>query len=63
MKKHRLGRLVPEDRIEEYASKYETSAGGISIVLDNVKRMAPRPGRVDELIATLMKPHCRLMGI
>ena len=63
VKKHRLGRLVPEDRIEEYASKYETSAGGISIVLDNVKRMAPRPGRVDELIATLMKPHCRLMGI
>ena len=63
VKKHRLGRLVPEDRIEEYASKYETSAGGISIVLSNVKRMAPRPDRVDELIATLMKPHCKLMGI
>ena len=63
VKKHRLGRLIPEDRIEGYASKYETSAGGISTVLANVRRMAPKPGRVDELIAKLMKPHCRLMGI
>ena len=63
VKRHNLERLIPEDRIEEYASKYETSAGGISIVLDNVTRMNPRPDRVEELIATLMKPHCKLMGI
>ena len=61
--KHGLGELVPEAKIDEYASKYETSAGGISTVLANVKRMAPEEGKVDELVATLMKPHCKLMGV
>ena len=61
--KHSLGGSIPEAKIEEYAAKYETSAGGISTVLDNVKRMKPGPDKVDELIATLMKPHCRLMGV
>ena len=61
--KHGLSELIPEPRIVEYAAKYETSAGGISTVLANVKRMAPAPEAVDELVATLMKPHCRLMGV
>ena len=61
--KHRLGALIPEAKIEEYATKYETSAGGISTVLANVKRMTPESSKVDELIATLMKPHCKLMGV
>lgn len=63
VKKLRLGALIPERKIEEYAATYETSAGGISVVLENVKRMAPRRGKVDALVAKLMKPHCRLMGI
>ena len=54
--KHGLEALVPEAKIEEYAAKYATSAGGISTVLSNVKRMAPAPEKVDELVATLMKP-------
>ncbi len=61
--KHGLGNLIPEAKIQEYAVKYETSAGGISTVLSNVKRMAQSAGKVDELVATLMKPHCRLMGV
>ena len=61
--KHGLEELVPEAKIEEFAGRYETSAGGISTVLANVKRMAPAPEKVDELVATLMKPHCRLMGV
>ena len=61
--KHGLEELIPEEKAEEYAAKYETSAGGISTVLANVKRMAPEPGKVDELVATLMKPHCQLMGL
>ena len=61
--KHGLEALVPEAKIEEYAAKYATSAGGISTVLSNVKRMAPAAEKVDELVATLMKPHCRLMGV
>jgi SpoVK/Ycf46/Vps4 family AAA+-type ATPase len=61
--KHGLKSLIPESKIDEYAEKYETSAGGISTVLANVKRMAPAKGKVDELVATLMKPHCKLMGV
>ena len=61
--KHGLEELISEEKAEEYAAKYETSAGGISIVLANVKRMAPEPDKVDELVATLMKPHCQLMGL
>ena len=61
--KHGLEALIPETKIEEYAAKYETSAGGISTVLANVKRMAPASEKVDELVATLMKPHCKLMGV
>ena len=61
--KHGLEELIPGEKAEEYAAKYETSAGGISTVLVNVKRMAPEPGKVDELVATLMKPHCQLMGL
>ena len=61
--KHSLGESIHEARIEEYAAKYETSAGGISTVLDNIKRMKPEADEVDELVATLMKPHCRLMGV
>ena len=61
--KHGLEALIPEEKVEEYAAKYETSAGGISTVLANVKRMAPEAEKVDELVATLMKPHCKLMGL
>ena len=61
--KHGLESLIPEAKIDEYATKYETSAGGISTVLVNVKRMAPEPDGVDKLVETLMKPHCKLMGV
>ena len=61
--KHGLEAFIPEAKVEEYAAKYETSAGGISTVLANVKRMAPEAEKVDELVATLMKPHCQLMGL
>lgn len=61
--KYGLSDVVPEERIETYAAKYPTSAGGISIVLENVKRMKPGADKVDELIDTLMKPHCELLEL
>lgn len=63
VKKHEMEDLIPQDKIDFYASKYETSAGGIATVLDNVKKMATDAKHVEELIAKLMKPHCKLMGI
>ena len=58
-----LGNLVAEEKIAEYAGKYATNAGGISLVLENVKRLNPAPEKVDELVASLMKPHCRLLNV
>ena len=59
----KIGDAIDEKKIESYSAKYETSAGGIATVLSNVKRMKPEAWKVDELIADLMKPHCKLMGI
>ena len=61
--KFNLGKLLSEEKIDTYAAKYETSAGGISTVLANVRRMQPEVTKVDALIEKLMKPHCRLMGV
>ena len=63
VKKHELGDLISEEQIADYAVKYATSAGGISTVLDNVKRLNPEKNKVDEVVATLMKPHCKLMDV
>lgn len=61
--KLRLGKVISEERIEDYAAKYATSAGGISTVLENVKRPRPNAKNVDALVADLMKPHCKLLGV
>ena len=58
-----LGKLIGEAKIEEYAGKYATNAGGISLVLENVKRLNPKAEKVDELVAALMKPHCKLLNV
>ncbi len=60
--KFHLGKLIPEETIQHLADRYQTSAGGISTVLENVSRL--RPGKSDalDLIDRLMKPHCELMG-
>jgi len=63
VRKLRLGRLVSESDIDALASKYETSAGGISMVLRNLKDLAPKPKEVPDLIRRLMEPHCELMGM
>lgn len=61
VKKFRLERLIPDEMSEQLAQKYQTNAGGIAMVLENVKRMRPKQGQVAALIDKLMKPHCELM--
>ena len=63
LKKYKLCGLISDAQIEDYAVKYQTSAGGIAMVLENVRRLRPRRDKVDGLVATFMKPHCELMGI
>ncbi len=63
VKKLGLGELISEMKLAEYAAAYETSAGGVAIVLENLKRMKPATNEVDDLIKKLMIPHCELMGV
>ena len=60
--KHGLGGFVPDGDIDALAAKYKTSAGGIAMVLKNLKAMSPAVEEVPQLLENLMKPHCELMG-
>ncbi len=60
--KLKLGGMITEAMIESLADRYQTSAGGITMVLENVKRMKPGKAGVIKLIDRLMKPHCELMS-
>ena len=51
----KLTRLLPESLIERLAEKYETSAGGITLVLKNTAAMKPRPSECEKIIDKL--PH------
>ena len=61
VKKLKLGRLIAESDYAKYAAQYPTSAGGITMVLKNLKEMRPKRGEVEELLKSLMTPHCELM--
>ena len=63
VEKLHLSKLIAPEMIETLAGKYETSAGGITMVLENVKRMRPSKDKAPGLIETLIKPHCKLMGL
>ena len=58
-----LGRLVDDALAAEFAAKWPVSAGGIACVLRNVKRLRPAKAGVRDLVESLMKPHCDLMGL
>lgn len=53
--------LVPESAAAALAERYETSAGGITMVLENVRRLKPDSAHAAELIERIMRPHCELM--
>ena len=53
--------IIGDKSSERFADRYETSAGGITMVLENVKRLSPDAGHVEELVDRIMKPHCELM--
>ena len=57
-----LGNLISDADVDGLAAKYITSAGGITMVLKNLKAMAPSAEEVPQLLENLMKPHCELMG-
>ena len=56
-----MGAIIPEASAPAFAERYETSAGGITMVLENVKSLNPDSGRAVELVERIMRPHCELM--
>lgn len=56
-----MGGIIPESCAAALAERYETSAGGITMVLENVKRLNPDTERAAELVERIMRPHCELM--
>ena len=61
--KMELGALVSEEMMRKFAARYPVSAGGITLVLQNLAKLAPEPSEVESLVETLMKPHCELLGV
>ncbi len=55
--------LFTAAQIEKFSAEYPVSAGGITLVMENLARMKPRKAEVPALVERLMKPHCELMGI
>ena len=61
--KMKLGSLVSPEMMRKFADRYPVSAGGITLTLQNVAKLAPAPDEVESLVETLMKPHCELLCI
>jgi len=59
----KLSKLVNGEMMRKFAARYPVSAGGITLTLQNLAKLAPSPDEVEELVATLMKPHCELLGL
>ena len=58
-----LETLVTDAMQNKFASVYPVSAGGITMVLQNVAKLKPETAEVEDLVDRLMKPHCELLGL
>jgi len=61
--KHKLGELFDSETVGGLAERHEISAGGISIVLQNVAALAPQKAEAPTLAGQLIAQHCELMEI
>lgn len=63
VEKYKVGKLIGEGLIRDFAKQYETSAGGIAVVVRNVAKLRPAKKDVRKTMTDLMEPHCALVGI
>ena len=63
VRKMKLEKLVSDDMMRKFSDRYPVSAGGITLTLQNLSKLAPAPEEVETLVETLMKPHCELLGL
>ncbi len=63
IEKFDLGDLVDAADVPSLARRYRVSAGGVSLVLRNLRSIAPGKRDVGEVIDLLMQQHCELMEV
>lgn len=63
IRKMHLEPLLDDAQVSRFADRYAVSAGGITLVLQNLVKLAPRKFEVGSLVEKLMKPHCELLGV
>ena len=63
VEKLKLRRLIDDGMMRKFANRYPVSAGGITLVLQNLAKLKPASTEVEQLVETLMKPHCELLGL
>ena len=51
--------LFSKELVKEFAGKYETNAAGISLVIQNLKRMNPPKDKIKSLAETLLQNQCK----
>ena len=61
--KMNMEHLVDDAMQNKFASIYPVSAGGITLTLQNLVKLSPRPNEVESLVKKLMAPHCELLNI
>lgn len=61
--KMKLEHLVSDDMQKKFSSIYPVSAGGITLTLQNLTKLSPKPDEVETTVEKLIAPHCELLGI
>lgn len=61
--KMKLNELFDDDMLNTFSDQYAVSAGGITLTLQNMAKLAPAKSEVKELVEKLLTPHCELLGI
>ena len=59
----KLKHLIGDELQNKFAALYPVSAGGITLTLENLAKLAPRPDEVESIVENLMATHCELLGI
>lgn len=66
--KNNLEKMQMEERftteqLENFAASFSVNAGGITLALENLKRIDPEQGEAEEMLKSLLERHCELMSV
>ncbi len=61
--KFKLKPLFPQTLLARIANRYQVSAGGIALTVQNIAKLKPAKKEVEALVEKLMTPHCELLEV